>query len=150
MPSRFERKPQLKCVNELRSWEFFSPLRHVKDLTLEKVSASYHFKTPGAVDNFYAWNHKHKLNHVCKELKTAFGPDNDLDRLLRLSIDEMNKTSLLSGPEIYLPNLNHSLVDALLLAEADATQLAVWAPLADEMPLVDVMVPMCWVFQALT
>ena len=133
---------RLENFNKLRIWESFSPVTHVKELTVEKATRMFNLKTPAAVDNFYAWSHKQKLTHVCRELNTAFGPDNYLDRLLRLSRGEMSDTASLVGPKIHLPNITHSLVDAMPLP--DATLL----PELDWVPLVDVMVPMSWLFQA--
>jgi hypothetical protein len=45
---------RLENFNKLRIWESFSPVTHVKELTVEKATRMFNLKTPAAVDNFYA------------------------------------------------------------------------------------------------
>ena len=78
----------------------------------------YHLVEPAAVKNYYVAGYRLKLNHVCRELYEIFGPDNPIDELLSLSRGEMSDTARLVGPDIHLPNITHSLVDAMPLPDA--------------------------------
>ena len=110
--------PRLENFPKLRIWEAFDSDRHIKELIPEEAARYFNAKTPTRLNDFYAWSHKQKLSHVCRELSRGFGPDNPLDNALRLSRGEMADVASLAGPDVYLPNLNHSLVDTMPLADA--------------------------------